>query len=65
MVHGFRYSLGVVKAFSDLHPKMSDRSVCNIAGLIQTAENGCITVLSVNYLLVLWYVAIRGRRNMS
>ena len=65
MVHGFRYSLGVFKAFSDLHLKMSDRSVCNVAGLIQTSENGCIPVLSANYLLVLWYVAIRGRRKMS
>ena len=30
---------GVSRAFSYLHRKMSDRSVCNFAGLIKTSEN--------------------------
>ena len=51
MVLGSRYSLGVFKAFSDLHRKTSDRSVCNTAGLIQTSENVCIPDVSVHSVL--------------
>ena len=67
MVLRFRCSLGVFKAFSDLHRKMSDRSVCNVAGLIQTSENVCVTDVSAHSELLLLHVAILqpGRRNMS
>ena len=58
---------GVFWAFSDLHWKMSDRGVSNIAGLFQTSENVCIPYVSINSVLALLYVAIIrvGRRKMS
>ena len=58
---------GVCREFSDLHRKISGRSVCDIASLIQTSENVCIPDVSTNSVLVLWYVAFfrLGRRNMS
>ena len=57
---------GPFRAFSALHLKKSDRSVFNIAGLIQTSENVCIPDVSANSVFVLWYVAILSlwRRNM-
>ena len=58
---------GLFRAFSSLHRKISGRSVCNIAGLIQTSENVCIPDVSANLVLVFLYVALihLGRRNMS
>ena len=58
---------GVFRAFSDLHRKMSDRRVCNSAGLIHTSENVCIRDASANSVSVPLYVAIihLGRRTMS
>ena len=65
MIHGFRYSLGVFRALSDIRRKMSVRSVCNISGLNQTSENVFFPDVSANSVLVFWYVDILGRRNMS
>ena len=45
----FAGSLGF---FSDLHRKMSNRCVCNTAGLIQTSENNCIPDVPAKSLLV-------------
>ena len=51
----------------DSHRKMSNRSVCSIAALIQKSENVCIPDVSANSVLVLWYLAIlrQGRQKMS
>ena len=67
MVLGFKYSLGVFRAFYDLHRKMTNRSVCITAGSIQTSETVCIHDVSTNSVLVLLHVAIvqLGRRNIS
>ena len=58
---------GVFRAFSNLHRKMSDCSICNIAGLIQTSENVCLPDKSTYPVLVLLCVTIihLGHRNMS
>ena len=57
----------VFRAFCDLHGKMLDRSVCNIAGLIQTSENVYNPDVSTNSVLVLLFGAIvhLGHRYMS
>ena len=58
---------GVFRAFSDLHRKMSDRSICNIDRLIQTSENVYLPYVSAYSVLVLLCVAIihLGDWNMS
>ena len=58
---------GCFLAFFDLHREMSDRSVCNFAGFVQTSENVCIPDVSAKSVLVLLYVAITHleRRNMT
>ena len=45
----------VFKVFSDLHRKISDRSVCNIAGLNQTSAKVCFPDVSTKSVLVLCY----------
>ena len=53
--------------FPILHRKMSNSSVCNFAGLIQTSERFFIPDVSANSVLVFIYVANihLGRQNMS
>ena len=53
--------------FSILHRKMSNRSVCNFAGLIETSDRFFIPDVSTNSVLVFFYVAIvdLGGQNMS
>ena len=57
---GYDTLWGVFRAFSDLHPKLSDSFVCNIAGLIQTSETVCVPDVSANSVLVLcmWLLSI-------
>ena len=64
---GSNTSQWLFRAFSDLHGKISDRSVCNNAGFIQTSENVCIPDVSANSVLVLSYMPNMRlrRRNKS
>ena len=58
---------GVFRASSDSHRKISDHSVCNIAGLTQTSENVGILDVSDTSVLAVLYVAVihLARRIMS